>query len=103
MKIVKLLAFSAALVLSAFAVWFGSLNQDEGWYLYAARMVSEGYMPYRDFFYTQGPLMPIVYSLFGWVWNSWGLLGARIMTAAVGLISIFFSVALARRLVPDSK
>lgn len=103
MKIVKLLAFSAAIVLSAFAVWFGSLNQDEGWYLYAARMVSEGYMPYRDFFYTQGPLMPIVYSLFGWVWNSWGLLGARIMTAAVGLISIFFSVALARRLVPDSK
>ena len=50
----------AAAILAVAAVWLGALNQDEGWYLYAANLVSEGKMLYRDFFYTQGPLLPLV-------------------------------------------
>ncbi len=90
-------------VLASAAVWMGGLNQDEGWYLYAANMVADGHMPYRDFAYTQGPLMPIVYSFFSWVWNSWGLLGARVFTLVLGLAGILFAVAIARRLAPEER
>ena len=38
------LAVFAFVVLGAAAVWLGGLNQDEGWYLYAANMVAEGKM-----------------------------------------------------------
>ncbi|MBI2301972.1 MAG: glycosyltransferase family 39 protein [Armatimonadetes bacterium] len=40
-------------------------NQDEGWYLYAARLVGEGQRPYVDFAYVQPPLLPYVYHLLG--------------------------------------
>ena len=37
-----LLAVGAAACMAFFAVWWGSLNQDEGWYLYAAQLVHDG-------------------------------------------------------------
>ena len=40
----------------------GNLNQDEGWYLYTAKLMSQGQLPFRDFAYTQGPIMPQVYA-----------------------------------------
>lgn len=89
--------------LAVSAVWMGGLNQDEGWYLYAANLVADGKMPYRDFFYTQGPLLPIVYSPFTWIWNKWGILGARVFTLSIGVISLMFCAALAYRLSPDGK
>ena len=98
-KAIWALAFAALLTLGAAAVWMGGLNQDEGWYLYAANLVSEGRMPYRDFFYTQGPLLPIVYSAFTGIWRTWGLAGARLFTLLAGVAGILFAVALARRLV----
>ena len=67
MKAFGALSVFAFVVLGAAAVWMGGLNQDEGWYLYAANLVAEGKVPYRDFFYTQGPLLPFVYSAFTWV------------------------------------
>ena len=57
------LALAAALVLGAANLILGELNQDEGWYLYAARLVSEGQILYRDFAFTQAPLLPLAYSL----------------------------------------
>ena len=103
MKFYWLLAIGAFLVLGGASVWMGGLNQDEGWYLYAANLVAEGQTPYRDFFYTQGPMLPYVYSAFVGIWQSWGLLGARIFTLALGAIGILFAVGLARRLVPEEK
>jgi hypothetical protein len=50
-------------VLNAAYVFVGSLNEDEGWYLYAAKLVYEGQHLYKDFMYTQAPLMPYVYGL----------------------------------------
>jgi len=102
-KVFWALALFAAVVLGGAAVWLGGINQDEGWYLYAANMVSAGQMPYRDFFYTQGPLLPFVYSPFSWIWKAWGLLGARLFTLALGGAGIIFAVALARRLVPAER
>ena len=93
-------ALFAFAVLSVAAVWMGGVNQDEGWYLYAANLVAEGKMPYRDFFYTQGPLMPVVYSAFSWIWNEWGLAGGRIFNLLVGAAGIVFAMALASSIAP---
>ena len=92
------LAAAAALVLGAAAVGLGGLNQDEGWYLYAANLVAEGQMPYRDFAFTQGPVMPYVYSLFAGIWKAHGILGARIFNLSIGFLGIGFCCLLARRL-----
>lgn len=101
MKWFTLAGLFAFAVLSCAAVWMGGLNQDEGWYLYAANLVAEGKMPYRDFFYTQGPLMPMVYSAFCRIWNDFGILGGRIFTWLLGTLGILFMVATARNLAPQ--
>ena len=44
--------------------------------------------------------MPIVYSAFTSIWNECGLLGARILTIAIGAVGIGFFCALAARLSP---
>ena len=90
-----ILALFACAVLGFAAVWMGGLNQDEGWYLYAANLVADGKLPYRDFFYTQGPLLPTVYSVFTPIWKVFGLLGARVFNLALGLVGIVFASALA--------
>ena len=101
--------FAAVLAVCAavLSVWFGGLNQDEGWYLYAAQMVRAGKLPYRDFFYTQGPTMPFVYAVLAPVWGMssplHGLLGGRVVTLALGFLATFCAVALVRRLVPPNR
>lgn len=82
---------------------FGELNQDEGWYLYAARMVSLGEMPYRDFAYTQTPVMPFVYSLAQPFVRIYGLLAGRVFTAALGFAGALIAAWLAARLVGPGK
>ena len=94
--------------MSFFAVWWGGLNQDEGWYLYAAQLVHDGKLPYRDFFFTQGPTMPFVYSLLSPLWRTvgsplHGLLGGRVVTLLFGLAAVVAAVALVRRLVPAER
>ena len=103
MKRYCILAAFGFACLAAAAVWMGGLNQDEGWYLYAANLVAEGKMPYRDFFYTQGPMLPIVYSAFTWIWKSFGILGARIFTLLIGAFGLLLAAALARRLAPEGR
>ena len=97
------LAIGAAFVLYAGAIWFGNLNQDEGWYLYAARAVAEGRMPYRDFFFTQGPVMPHVYGAFVKLWSPHGVLGGRVLTACLGFLGCVLAAGLARRAVPTER
>ena len=96
-----MLAVFAFVVLGAAAVWLGGLNQDEGWYLYAANMCAEGQRLYKDFSYTQGPELPNFYGLFSWVWKTWGLLGARVFTLILGLAGICLAAGLANRLAPE--
>ena len=97
------LAVFAFVVLGAAAVWLGGLNQDEGWYLYAANLVAEGKVPYCDFFFTQGPVMPTIYEGFTWVWQKWGLLGARIFTLLIGAFGICIAAVLAHQLAPKER
>ena len=103
MKRYWFLAAFGFVVLAFAAVWLAALNQDEGWYLYAARLVSEGKTPYRDFFYTQAPVMPVVYAAFTSIWNSFGLLGARILTIVFGALGLAFFCAIAARLVAPGR
>ncbi len=97
------LAAGAALVLYGLAVWFGNLNQDEGWYLYAASRVASGASVYRDFFFTQGPLMPHVYALLSGLWAPFGVLGGRVVTVFFGLLGCVLAALLARRAVPSPR
>ena len=103
MKRYAILAGLAFVILASAAVWLGGLNQDEGWYLYAARMVGEGKMPYRDFFFTQGPLLPVVYAKLAWLWSPFGVLGGRILTCLIGLLSIVLAAGAVRYVVPREK
>jgi len=90
-----ILASVIAACVAVLAVWWGGVNQDEGWYLYAARLVGEGKVPYRDFFFTQGPVLPYVYS----VMPVHGLLSGRLVTFAFSVFSVLVAIAFARRLV----
>ncbi|MDX6506176.1 MAG: hypothetical protein QOG06_820, partial [Gaiellaceae bacterium] len=51
-------------VLIPLAVW-RYVDGDEGVYAYASRLAVHGYLPYRDFFYEQTPLLPYVYGPVG--------------------------------------
>lgn len=94
------LALAAALVLGAANLVLGELNQDEGWYLYAARLVSEGQILYRDFAFTQAPLLPLAYSLVQPLME-WGGLGAgRAVTGGLTLLTAVLAALVARRLAP---
>jgi 4-amino-4-deoxy-L-arabinose transferase-like glycosyltransferase len=56
-----------AVALIGVGVYFvrqGEANLDEGWYLYAARLVYNGEVPYRDFAFFQPPAVPYIYGLF---------------------------------------
>ncbi len=79
------LAVGLSVLLSAANLFLGDLNQDEGWYLYAARQVSEGRVLYRDFMFTQGPALPVVYGVLFPVIGKLGVAGGRLISALFGL------------------
>ena len=63
------------------------VDGDEGFYLLASRLVTEGKLPYHDFLLTQMPLLPYVYGWWmrvaGMTWISGRLLSA-ILAATLG-------------------
>ncbi len=95
-----LLALIAGSFLSFANFRLGDLNQDEGWYLLAARSVSEGKLPYRDFAFTQGPMLPMVYSLAMPLVAKFGLAGGRMFSVLLGAIAAIFASLLAGRIAP---
>jgi len=86
MKLRAILLWTAATLLLCGAVWLVPLNQDEGWYLLAARRVWQGLIPYKDFTFTQGPVLPFVYAPATPLVRAFGLLGGR-------LLQVLFSLA----------
>lgn len=68
---------------------FRLIDGDEGYYLYAARLVLEGELLYRDFFYTQMPLMPYLHAVVFWITEpGWfaGRLVSALCSAALGVL-----------------
>jgi len=78
-------------------VFLGNNNRDEGWYLYASRLVYEGKVPYRDFPYFQMPLLPYIYGLPQLLFGPSILVG-RLTSFAFSLITVGTGVYLAQRI-----
>ena len=76
----------------------GELNQDEGWYLYAGRLASQGEVPYRDFAFTQGPVMAYGYAAAQPLIVVQGVLGGRLFTAALAVVGLVCAAGLAARM-----
>jgi len=98
-RIVWVLAVAIALALNTANLFLGDLNQDEGWYLYGARLVAEGKLPYIDFATTQGPVMPFVYAAANSLVTAWGVAGGRFFTSVLGFACAIATAWLAYRLV----
>jgi len=75
----------------------GQLNADEGWYLYASHLVYQGKLPYRDFAYTQTPLLPYVYGLVQMLPGSRLYLG-RMTSYVLSGVNLALCISIARRL-----
>ena len=95
----SLVVFAVVLsvLLSAANLFLGDLNQDEGWYLYAARQITEGRVLYRDFMFTQGPALPYVYGVLFPIIGKLGVAGGRVITSLFGLASVGCAAWLAFR------
>ena len=90
-------AAALAVLLASLNLVHGNLNQDEGWYLYAAKMVNEGAIPYVDFAFTQGPVLPYVYSMLHPVIDALGVAGGRLLTTWFGVLAGILAAATAAR------
>ena len=74
----------------------GRLNADEGWYLLASRLVMEGQIPYRDFAFTQMPLLPYVYGIPQSIFPSSILLG-RAISVVFSITAFAIWIVIARK------
>lgn len=82
---------------SAVYIVRGNINEDEGWYLYASKLVYEGLLPYRDFSFTQGPVLPFVYGVPQAIFGS-SLLVGRMTSVAFAVGVLLLTMAIAHRL-----
>jgi len=82
---ITVIAVGLAILLSTANLFLGSLNQDEGWYLYAAKQITHGQVLYRDFMFTQGSALPYIYGVLFPIIGKFGVAGGRLITALFGL------------------
>jgi hypothetical protein len=84
-------AFTVCLLTGGFYVERGQANADEGFYAYAASAVMHGSIPYRDFAYTQMPVLPYMqgaimsFTGFGVRQQRWINACFAALTAALGM------------------
>jgi len=94
---VVVVAIALSVLLGAANLFLGDLNQDEGWYLYAAKQVASGEILYRDFMFTQGPALPVVYGILFPIIGKLGVAGGRLITMLFGLSAVGMAAWLAAR------
>ncbi len=95
-KSTTLFAFVIYLAFTFSFILLGKVNADEGWYLYASKLVYEGRLPYQDFAYTQTPLLPYVYGIAQEIFSPSIYLG-RIVTSLFSFAALIISVSIARK------
>lgn len=76
-------------------IMLGRANADEGWYLYASKLVYSGQLPYRDFAFTQTPLLPFIYGIFQHLISQSIYLG-RITSFIFSLLAMYLAIKTAR-------
>ncbi len=82
-SLVFLLATQA--LLAAVFVFYRTAEGDEGFYLAAAQRVADGMTLYADFFFPQGPMMPLVFAAFSG-WGMASLMLLRLLALVAGLL-----------------
>lgn len=102
-RLMLALTLLLALVLGFCNAWLANLNQDEGWYLHSAQLVARGELPYRDFAFTQAPLMPFAYLGALPFVEQWGVLGGRFYTMLLGLSAAGIAAWAAARMTDSEK
>ncbi|KPL16981.1 MAG: hypothetical protein AMJ92_12265 [candidate division Zixibacteria bacterium SM23_81] len=95
-KIAVLLLF-LFLLLAFFYMFLGPVNEDEGWYLYASKLVYQGKILYSDFSYTQTPLLPYVYGIPQLLFGT-GLCLGRITSLLFGIMTLVLCMVISNRL-----
>lgn len=70
---------------------------DAGFYLNSCREVYLGNMPYRDFFFVQGPVYPYVYGTLLQLCGGPSLIAARFISIFFGLLTVAIAVWTAHR------
>jgi hypothetical protein len=93
-RLVYWLSFTIFAVNTLAFVVLGEVNADEGWYLYASKLVTMGQQPYRDFAYTQTPLLLYLYGVFLSVFTPSIYLG-RALTSLISISTFFLSTKFA--------
>ncbi|MBN1297247.1 hypothetical protein JXA80_10735, partial [bacterium] len=83
-------------LMGIFYIHYGRVFLDAGFYLNAAWRVMQGDMPYRDFFYVQGPVYPYVYGLPLRI-IGFSVMHARWVSLAFGLAAVILAAWTARR------
>lgn len=68
-------------------IYSGKLNADEGFYALAAKKVMQGNVPYRDFAYSQLPVLPYVNGLVMEI-SGYGVVEQRTVNAVWGLLTL---------------
>lgn len=82
-------------VVGAFWAFAGRIGSDDGWYLMTAMRVLEGKLPYRDFMFTQMPVLPFVYALPLYIFGPSVEVG-RLTALALGLVALLISMQVAK-------
>ncbi len=95
-KMIPTLSWVWFVLSSSLFVYLGQVNSDEGWYLYASQLVYAGQLPYRDFAFTQTPLLPYVYGVAQQLFSSSIYLG-RIVTVLCSAMAFWLGAQLAGR------
>lgn len=99
-RVVLILCWLGALIFCAatllFLFFYRHINLDEGWYLWASQSVYTGKLLYRDFAYTQTPLLPYVYGLIQQI-TGIGLLEGRLTTMSFALFAWGIASGCARK------
>ncbi|MCA9919764.1 MAG: glycosyltransferase family 39 protein [Anaerolineales bacterium] len=99
-KLWQVLTVSCIIVyvtVSIIYIFYGELNADEGWYLYAGKLVYAGNTPYIDFAFTQTPLLPYVYGFFQ-NFGSSPLFMGRIISVLFSSVALIFSIQTANKI-----
>ena len=96
LKFINLSLFSIFMSVSLIYVLYGRIFLDSGFYLNSALEICSGQLPYKDFFYVQGPIYPYVYGfIFKFIPIS--VLSGRLISFLFGLGTIWISGLIAEK------
>jgi|GEM_PF-2092111 len=95
-KQIYILIISVYAILGIYYVFFGQLNYDEGTEIYASNLVYSGKIPYIDFMYTHGPVLPYVYGIPQFIFGSSMYVG-RFTSLFFGVLTLILTAKTAER------